>query len=48
MNILYWRSNPLQREIFAARKNPNKNYEIINEEAHGKSIVLKESEIIIN
>jgi len=35
-------------EIFATWKNPNKNYEIINDGSHGKSTVLKGSEIIIN
>jgi alpha-beta hydrolase superfamily lysophospholipase len=34
-------------EIFAAWKNQNKNYEIINGGSHGKSTVLKGSEIII-
>jgi alpha-beta hydrolase superfamily lysophospholipase len=35
-------------QIFEAWKNPNKNYEIINEGSHGKSTVLKGAEIIIN
>jgi alpha-beta hydrolase superfamily lysophospholipase len=34
-------------EIFDAWKNQNKNYEIINGGSHGKSTVLKGSEIII-
>lgn len=34
-------------EIFDAWKNQNKNYEIINGSSHGKSTVLKGSEIII-
>lgn len=35
-------------QIFAAWKNSNKNFEIINEGAHGKSTVLKGAEIIVN
>lgn len=35
-------------KIFAAWKNPDKNYERINEGSHGKSTVLKGAEIIIN
>lgn len=35
-------------QIFEAWKNPNKNYEIINEGSHGKSTVLKGANIIIN
>jgi alpha-beta hydrolase superfamily lysophospholipase len=34
-------------EIFAAWKNQNKNYEIINGASHGKSTVVKGAEIII-
>jgi alpha-beta hydrolase superfamily lysophospholipase len=35
-------------QIFEAWKNPNKDYEIIYEGSHGKSTVIKGSEIIIN
>ena len=34
-------------EIYSAWKDQNKNYEIINGGSHGKSTVLKGSEIII-
>jgi alpha-beta hydrolase superfamily lysophospholipase len=35
-------------EIFSVWKNPNKNYEIIEDGSHGKSTVLKGADIILN